>query len=126
MRARTEAVRRGHRVALCKSSDRRHCDGSARWEDGFVMFADVDGDGRVGAAEALIEIGARAPAGITVSANRPVENYVSYTSLGRARMLDGALQMGTLALCRRGHRALHVVLAASGRARIERTQDRCP
>ncbi len=61
-----------------------------------------------------------------MSANRPVDDYVSYTSLGQARMLNGALQMGTFVVCRRGQRALHVVLANTGRVRIEKTTDRCP
>jgi len=40
-------------------------------------------------------------------------------------MLNGALQMGTFVVCRRGQRALHVVLASTGRVRIEKTSDRC-
>ena len=41
-------------------------------------------------------------------------------------MLNGALQMGTLTVCRSGQKALHVVLANSGRVRVEKTGDRCP
>ena len=59
-------------------------------------------------------------------ANRPLEEYVSYTDLGQARLLNGALQMGTFTVCRSGQLALHVVLANSGRVRIEKTDDRCP
>jgi len=61
-----------------------------------------------------------------VQANRPVGEYVSYTSIGHARMLNGALQMGTFTVCRSGHRALNVVLAGSGRVRIDKTNSRCP
>jgi type IV fimbrial biogenesis protein FimT len=124
-RARTEAIRRGHRVALCKSSDGRQCDDAGSWEHGFVIFADVNDNGRIDADEPLLEIGESAPPGVRVTANRPVDDYVSYTSVGHARMLNGALQMGTLTLCLRGQRAVEVVLAASGRARIEQTQNRC-
>ncbi|MGM0413438.1 MAG: GspH/FimT family pseudopilin, partial [Pseudomonadota bacterium] len=45
-RARAEAVRHGHPVTLCPSSDAATCDGGA-WEDGWLLFADVDGDGDV-------------------------------------------------------------------------------
>jgi uncharacterized protein YjhX (UPF0386 family) len=41
-------------------------------------------------------------------------------------MLNGALQMGTFTVCRSGQRALHVVLANSGRVRTERTDIPCP
>jgi len=125
-RARTEAVRRGHRVNLCKSADRGQCDDHGGWDAGFVVFVDSNRNGRIDDDEAVLEIDPGAPRGITVSANRPVDDYVSYTGLGQARMLNGALQMGTFVVCRRGQRALHVVLANTGRVRIEKTTDRCP
>ncbi len=124
-RARTEAIRRGDRVNLCKSADRQHCADDGRWDAGFVVYVDVDHDGRVGADEPLLGIDGPAPRGITIEANRPLEDYVSYTSLGRARMLNGALQMGTFTVCRSGQRALLVVLANSGRVRVERTALPC-
>ena len=125
-RARTEAIRRGHRVSLCKSSDRRQCANHGSWESGFLLYVDVNRDGLVDAGEPVLEIEDRAPPGITIVANRPLDHYVSYTSVGHARMLNGALQMGTLTLCKRGQRALLVVLANSGRVRTERTGNVCP
>jgi archaellum component FlaG (FlaF/FlaG flagellin family) len=62
---------------------------------------------------------------VYVHGNAPVANYVSFTALGHARMLNGALQMGTLQVCLSGYDAIKVVLANGGRARIERTQERC-
>ena len=124
-RARTEAVRRGHRVNLCKSPDRRQCAGRGTWNGGFLVFVDVNNDGLVDDDEPVLAVEGPAPAGITVHANGPLDAYVSYTSLGQARMQNGALQMGTLTVCRSGQHALHVVLANSGRVRIERTTERC-
>ena len=124
-RARTEAVRRGHRVNLCKSVDRRRCADDGSWDAGFIVFVDVNHNGRLDAEEQVLEVEGPAPRGISVSGNRPVEDYVSYTGLGQARMLSGALQMGTFVVCRPGQRALHVVLANTGRVRVERTSDRC-
>ena len=124
-RARTEAVRSGHRVNLCKSADRRRCDDQGSWNAGFVVFVDVNRNRKIDADEQVIEADGPAPRGISVSANRPVDDYVSYTGLGQARMLNGALQMGTFVVCRPGQRALHVVLANTGRVRVERTPDRC-
>jgi len=125
-RARTEAIRRGHRVNLCKSANGQSCADMGRWDAGFVVFADVNRDGRIDAGEPLLGIEGRAPNGITIDANRPLDDYVSYTSLGHARMLNGALQMGTFTLCRSGQFALRVVLANSGRVRMEKTSVRCP
>jgi type IV fimbrial biogenesis protein FimT len=125
-RARTEAIRRGHRVNLCKSADRQQCADQGRWDAGFVVFVDANRDGRIDADEPVLGIDGRVPHGITIEANGPVDDYVSYTSLGHARMLNGALQMGTFTVCLRGQRALHVVLANSGRVRSERTNILCP
>ena len=125
-RARTEAVRRSHRVSLCKSLDRHRCADQSHWEQGFVVFVDVNRNGEVDDDEPVLETEGIAPRGITISANRPVDDYVSYTNLGQARMLNGALQMGTFVVCSRGQRALHVVLANTGRVRIEKTSDLCP
>jgi type IV fimbrial biogenesis protein FimT len=124
-RARTEAVRRGHRVNLCKSLDRERCADQGNWSAGFLVFVDINRDGKIDDGEPVLEIEGSAPRGITVSANRPVDDYVSYTNLGQARMLNGALQMGTFIICRRGQRALHVVLANTGRVRLEKASDRC-
>jgi type IV fimbrial biogenesis protein FimT len=125
-RARTEAIRRTDRVNLCKSADQRQCADAGSWENGFLMYVDTNHDGRLDAGEPVLGIEGHAPPGITVTANRPLDDYVSYTSVGYARMLNGALQMGTLTVCMSGQRAMQVVLANSGRVRTERTGIPCP
>jgi type IV fimbrial biogenesis protein FimT len=125
-RARTEAIRTNYRVSVCKSPDQHQCADAGSWEQGFVVFVDENANGRVDAGERILEIDGRPARGITITANRPLDDYVSYTSLGSARMLNGALQMGTFTLCRHGQREMHVVLANSGRVRTERTNTTCP
>ena len=124
--ARSEAVKRGRRVNLCKSADRRQCVASGGWEAGYVVYVDTDRDGAVDAGDAALRVQEPATPGITIRGNRPVADYVSYTSLGSARMLNGALQMGTFTVCKTGRNAIDVVLAHSGRARIQRTATPCP
>ena len=126
MQARSEAVKRQLRVNVCKSGDGRQCSTTGTWSAGWIMFADDNRDGSIEAPESVIR---REPApgnGITVSANRPLDAYVSYTNFGYARMLNGALQMGTFTVCKPGQKAIHVVLANSGRVRIDRTAQGCP
>jgi len=124
--ARSEAVKRGGRVNLCKTTDRRQCTAAGGWESGWIMYADPDRDGNVDAVEDVIHVEGPPGNGITVRANQPLADYVSYTSFGFARQLNGALQMGTFVVCKPGQNAIHVVLANSGRARIARTSVRCP
>ena len=118
--ARSEAVKRGDRVDVCPAPDA--CDGgAAAWDGGWIVVPDVARS----AASALAHERA-APEGVTIRGNRPVADYVSYTAAGRARRFDGALQMGTFTVCRSGQRARKVVLAGSGRARLEISNDVCP
>lgn len=124
--ARTEAVKRGHRVNLCKSADLKHCVATGGWDAGYVVHADTDRDGSVDIGEAALRVEGPAKPGITIRGNRPVDDYVSYTSLGTARLLNGALQMGTITVCKPGRRAIDVVLANSGRARIQKSAATCP
>lgn len=126
-RARSEAIKTGYRVNLCRTRDRRQCaDDPGGWELGWILFVDENQDGEIGTDETVIASEGPPAKEITVRGNRPVADYVSYTSLGHARMLSGALQMGTFVVCRPGQDALQVVLAASGRARVQTTKQRCP
>jgi len=119
--ARSEAIRRGNRVDVCPGDGACEA-GAMAWEGGWVVVPD---DTRATAMDILARERS-APAGITIHGNRPVADYVSYTSAGHARRFDGALQMGTFTLCRSGQRARKVILANSGRARIETSADACP
>ena len=124
--ARSEAIKRGTRVDLCPSVDRARCAAGAAWELGWLTFVN-DGNAAQPASDATIL--SREPAaatGITIAGNRPVADYISFTSLGHARRHDGALQMGTFTICRGGQDARKVVLANSGRARIDVTHEVCP
>jgi type IV fimbrial biogenesis protein FimT len=117
-RARSEAVRRGTRVDLCPGT--AACAGGALpWEGGWTIFAD-------GARRSPIAAERAAEAGITVRGNRPLADYVSYTAAGRARRFDGALQMGTFTVCAPGFRKRRVIVASSGRARLETASELCP
>jgi len=119
--ARSEAIKRGDRVDVCPVGGGCAA-GATSWEGGWVIVPDAT---RGNAAGAIARERAAAP-GITIRGNRPVADYVSYVSAGHARRFDGALQMGTFTICRAGQRARKVILAQSGRARIETSSDRCP
>jgi type IV fimbrial biogenesis protein FimT len=124
--ARSEAVKRQLRVNVCKSGDGKQCAAAGTWSAGWIMFADDNRDGSIEAPESVIRHEGPSRNGITITANRPLDSYVSYTNFGYARMLNGALQMGTFVVCKPGQKAIDVVLANSGRVRISRTARPCP
>ena len=125
-RARSEAIKRGTRVDLCPAADRSNCATTGEWEAGWLAFPNEAGTQPQGPLPIVVARDPAARAGITIRGNGPVARYVSYTSLGHARRHDGALQMGTFTVCRRGADALKVVLANSGRTRIDATTEACP
>ena len=124
--ARAAAINSGFRVNLCQTAGGRQCLPVGTWEGGWILFIDTNRNGEVDDDEKVLWVEQAAPAGVTMAANGPLSYYVSYTSLGHARMLNGALQMGTFTVCRRGRPAIDVVLAHSGRVRIARTSAICP
>ena len=78
------------------------------------MFADVDGNAEVDAGDSVLGQRRPSPHGVTVIGNRPVEQYLRFDYLGQARMVSGALQMGTIEVCKSRLRGYRVVLANSG------------
>jgi type IV fimbrial biogenesis protein FimT len=124
--ARAEALKRNHRVNLCPSADLRECATNGVWETGWLIYSDADDDTAPDPDSLLIRVVGPARPGITIRGNRPVADYVSYTSVGHTRMRNGALQMGTFTVCRQGSSAIQVVLANGGRVRVDRTRIACP
>ena len=123
--ARSEAIKRGHRVNLCKSADGIQCADGGGWDQGFLMHEDTGTKGEVDGDDAVIRV--EPPTrGIHIASNKPLAEYVSFTAFGHARMLNGALQMGTFTVCKPGFNAVDVVLVGSGRVRIAKTKAICP
>lgn len=125
-RARTEAIKRGVRVNLCKSPDAATCADAGDWSRGWILHADPKAEAHPPPGDPPIAWDPPAVPAVTIAGNRPVEDYVSFTPLGEPRRPSGALQMGTFTVCRRGHEAIEVVLAATGRVRTQRTRTPCP
>ena len=123
--ARSEAIKRGHRVNLCKSSDGLQCADIGGWDLGFLMHEDTGALGEVDGEDTVIRF-EHPTRGIHVSSNKPLADYVSFTAFGHARMLNGALQMGTFTVCKTGFQAVDVVLVGSGRVRVAKTKAICP
>lgn len=118
--ARGEAIKRGTRVDVCPGAG--DCAAvAAAWEGGWRIVPDALRQG-----VAAIAVEHASPAGVTIRGNRPLADYVSYTSAGHARRFDGALQMGTFTVCAPGQRVRRVILASSGRARLETARELCP
>ncbi len=69
--ARQVALDAGTEMAICPSHDGADCDYEAGWHDGWIVFANLDGDdpARVDTGETVFSSGAAAPS-LSVTANR--------------------------------------------------------
>ena len=127
--ARSEAVKRGVRVTVCKSADGAACIASGGYEQGWIVFTDPDNDAIVDAGETIIRVSeTTASTGITLTGTTGnVADYVSYTADGITRLASGtpsgAFQAGTLTVCK-APKARQIVINKTGRIRT--TETTCP
>jgi len=54
--ARSEAVKRGLDVILCPSKDQTQCDRTIEWQHGYLIFADLNGNGTLDTNDTLIRV----------------------------------------------------------------------
>jgi type IV fimbrial biogenesis protein FimT len=109
--ARQAAVMHGHRVVLCPSREGTRCSGDSRWESGWLLADDRDGDHQPDAAPLYV-------------GNGYDSDLVIYSSQGRSDVRFGSDGMAggsnvTVLLCARSQptEAISVVVSNAGRIR---------
>jgi type IV fimbrial biogenesis protein FimT len=121
--ARSEAIKRGRRVVLCKSPDGVACTSSGHWSQGWLVFEDTNNNGLREAAETRISVVEAQPPGWMVKGTFSGAHYVSYHPIGRSQLVSGAMQGGTLTICRTTASptaGVQVVISLAGRPRSQR------
>jgi type IV fimbrial biogenesis protein FimT len=121
--ARHEAIKRHGRVVLCKTSDGNQCAHSGGWEQGWIVFHDVNNNGLREETEQIIQQQMPLSGSLRMTGNTPVARYISYGSMGSTRTVGGAFQAGTLTLCRPAADSVEgrqIILNAAGRPRVQR------
>ncbi|MEW6729372.1 MAG: GspH/FimT family pseudopilin [Pseudomonadota bacterium] len=131
---RSEAIRRGVRVTLCKAgSAANQCDTNAAtsWGDGWMSFTDPTTQlpPQVDAASTiLVRGGGQFAPDIRIlgQSNAASALYVSFTPDGASKLMNGGFLAGTIRVCSTSssldndHRARDIVINSTGRAIIER------
>ena len=121
--ARTEAIKRNRRVALCKSADGAACSDAGGWEQGWIVFHDENNNGQSDLGEEVLARRAHLQEPLRMHGNQPVAGYISYTPLGMTRSRTGALQAGTVTVCRFSGTptaSREIVINTMGRPRVQR------
>lgn len=127
--ARSEAIKRGARVVLCKSADGQACAAAGGWEQGWIVFHDANSDGARNDSERLLLRELPLSADLKFSGNLNVANYVAFAPSGIPSLTGGGFQAGTLTVCRLSlaqSEARQIVLNSVGRPKVHKAMvDSC-
>jgi type IV fimbrial biogenesis protein FimT len=95
--ARSEAIRRGLAVSVCRSADSSSCAAAGGWEQGWIVFTDSAAlpRGTVDAGEEVLKAARALTTGLTLRGNANVASHVSFLASGFA----DANANGTIILC---------------------------
>ncbi|HAD05451.1 MAG: hypothetical protein A2005_08435 [Desulfuromonadales bacterium GWC2_61_20] len=115
--ARSEAIRRSQQVSVCISSNGTSCITSGGWEQGWLVFADVDQDEEVDTAADIIRVFRPLAPGVTLRTTATFDDYISYNATGVSQ--GAAVGNGTFRVCddRGVPRAYGVIVNITGRVR---------
>lgn len=121
--ARSEAIRRGGRITLCKSADGVSCTVAGGWEQGWISFTDVTRaavNPSVDAGETVLLHGQALAPPLLVRGNAGAANFLSFAADGTMRTMAGALQGGRIRVCypevlSNSNRARDIEVLATGR-----------
>lgn len=119
--ARSEAVKRNGRVVVCKSGTGTHCQLETGWQQGWIVFHDVNNNGVLDGEEQVLHREHAMSPDLLLVGNTPVSRYVSYTAYGKTKLVSGAFQAGTFTVCvTSGGRteARQVIINNAGRPRV--------
>lgn len=99
----------GSEVVVCPSGNALDCSGSTDWSDGWIVFADPDGDRRHGSGEKVV-----------LQQQALADGVGLRSTVGRTRLVfqpygSNAGSNATFTLCHTHGKATTVILANSGR-----------
>lgn len=120
--ARSESVKTGKRITLCRSDDGIDC-GATGYEEGWIVFEDdVSADGDLDTGERILKVHQSLDINFTLRGNNRFTNFISYMPTGGIANTDPSADQDHFVLCKQNNtskaRALFVL--SSGRARVSK------
>lgn len=115
MLAKSEAVKRSSPATICPSTNGTTCAGGTTWTSGWLVFADVDGDGTVDVGEEIIRVGTALPIGNTLT-SRGLQTRVTFAASG---FTPGFFNTFSLCDSRGPAMSRSLILNAQGRLRTD-------
>ena len=121
MLARSESLKRITRTTVCRSANGTACATSGGWEQGWIIFADLDNDATVDTGETIVQVYSALNANSSLRGETNVAAYISYIPTGVTQLVGGSTQTGTLIMCDDrgfGGNARAIIISATGRPRL--------
>ena len=117
--ARSEAIKRGIRVTVCKTGDAMVaapvCNTAASWEQGWLVFVDGGTRGVIDPGDTLLWVHGQVASG-TITPSSNYSRFVSYLPSG-ASQGSGNLANGSIRVCLAGERR-DIIINNTGRPRL--------
>jgi len=120
--ARSEALKTGAQVVVCKSDNGTACaTGGAGYERGWLVFVDdVTTNLSVDVGERVLRVREALGNGMTLEGNGNIDNRIAYQGTGRVT------NNGTVFLCLGNNLRRRVFVSRQGRVRTEQVDLACP
>lgn len=111
---RSEAIRRGSSVSLCKTANGAACTTAGGWEGGWMVFADPNANGVIDSGEEVVKVHESLGGQSTFSSSSGTAgSLITFSGSGFVT------QSGTLALCN-GGKCFNLIITKPGRIQSER------
>lgn len=129
--ARSEAIKRGSRVTICRRLNDTTCanDTTSIWENGWIVFVDKDQDSIIDTGEEILKVYGAIPSGFTLRTGGTFTQSVAYLPNGVSSS-NTNFGTDTFRLCdNRGlNQARFIAISITGRVRVREktTGDTCP
>jgi type IV fimbrial biogenesis protein FimT len=118
--ARSEAIKRGTRVTVCKTGDAMAaspaCSTTANWQDGWLVFVDGGTRGVVDGGDILLRVREQVSSGAVITSIN-YSRYISYLPGGGSQGSSG-LANGSLKICRDSIQR-DIIINRTGRPRLD-------
>lgn len=111
---RSEAVKQGRDVILCKSADGLSCSTTGDWSQGWIVYARESGS-TVISIDNLLRVQTALDQPITITGNSHVANDIEYDAMGFAYGENGTLTIKRAD----GSEAVAIIISNVGRVRVE-------
>lgn len=122
--ARSEAIKRGVRLTVCKTNSTTNCVSGAAWSEGRLVFIDGSTAGTVDGTDIILRYSEALTGGLTLAPQVAFTSpYVQYTATGTATPATGT---GTLRLCKSGYKGRDIAISTTGRVTSQETASACP